>query len=621
MSVLPPRQPGPRCGPTTATEFLRPIPTTDGDTLVDFRPQGVPPEQLSTHAIVMIRDAPRVLPMPAAKSPPKAPFGQERGPQPITLCGPGSSALTFAGETAQSKRAPVDANLPPNAGKTPSAITAAEPMSDPVAPTPMLGACDSDQAKLGESPQTQIEPARNHTEPEPTEQAPARTRREPAPEDGPVPPSTSLPPEHAVEVSGGTIEARPSPGGRGSGGMPAPPAPSIPETTLFREEAVRARFQETAPPALPEIAGTRWAALAMLVTLVTTLVGVAFLGRVEVVSEARGTLRVDGGPRPVAVQSSGVLTSLKIRAGDRVHAGQELASIESKSLRAVVDRAARELDLLREEGKRADKENQARHHETLEALKKKRRLLGRRVVLKRAHARRLRAHARRVRSLSEQKLAVEAEALAAEQAAAAAREELLVLEQQAAEVRIEIADRQHAFASEHINRKLQTRKAENELQEAKTRALLGQVRAPEGGQVESLLVSARQVVQAGQVIAQIVPDQEVTRAVVFAPEKDGAFLRPGLGATLEFPSLPVGEFGRARATVSRVAHDRPLPAEVAAVLGGSSQTEDLIRVELTVTEDAVWNKMAHRLRSGAQLTARLETRKRRIASLLFDFVR
>jgi multidrug resistance efflux pump len=224
--------------------------------------------------------------------------------------------------------------------------------------------------------------------------------------------------------------------------------------------------------------------------------------------------------------------------------------------------------------------------------------------------------------LARQGAASEIEALRAEESASLAEEELLALREQVAEIGVQIADRKHSYGAERVERDFRVREAEVGLAEAKALAVLGSVLAPETGRVESLLVSEGQVVQAGSILARIVPDGTASCAVVFAPAKDASFLRVGLEASLEFPSLPVSEYGKARAKVTRVASDKALPAEVSDVLGADpGASSGLVRLEMNLVNDATWKKMAPRLHSGAHVIARLETRKRRIITLLFDFLR
>jgi multidrug efflux pump subunit AcrA (membrane-fusion protein) len=160
------------------------------------------------------------------------------------------------------------------------------------------------------------------------------------------------------------------------------------------------------------------------------------------------------------------------------------------------------------------------------------------------------------------------------------------------------------------------------LNEAKALRQLAVLSAPISGRVESLLVSAGQVVSTGATVARIVPEGDVTRAVVFVPSREAAFVTEGLSANLEFPSLPVSDFGRAHAHVERVGHDVASAAEVADVLEGAAPGADaVVRVELVIDDDETWRQMSPRLRSGARVTARIMTRERRILSLALDFLK
>ena len=390
----------------------------------------------------------------------------------------------------------------------------------------------------------------------------------------------------------------------------------------FRQQALCARYEEIHADPLPEVTGSRWTALLLLGSLVVLLSAVAYFGHVEVTSKAMGSLRVAAGPTAITVQASGVVANLRVKAGDAVEAEQQIASIEAKELKARVDRTSQQVELLREETRKARSATETLQQKSIQALEHKRNLLWQRAKLKQAQVTARRGHAERVRELARQGAASEFDALTANEAASAADEELLSLRQQVAEIGVQIADRKHAYGTERIEREFQVREAEVGLAEAETMAVLAQVRAPEAGTVESLLVSEGEVVQAGATVARIIPDGKASSAVVFAPATDAAFLRSGLRASLEFPSLPVSEYGKAQATVARVGNDLAVPAEIRSVPGADlSAQEGLVRVELSVVENRAWSMMQPHLHSGAPVVARIETRRRRIITLVFDFLR
>jgi membrane fusion protein len=403
---------------------------------------------------------------------------------------------------------------------------------------------------------------------------------------------------------------------------PAPPAP--PEAPHkagpFRDNALRARVVEAPIEALPAITGGRFALLGFLTTALFTLLLIGYFGRVEVTSVAPGALVVRGGPRPVLTQASGQVTELQVKAGERVSPGQQIARIDATELVAREQRQKEQLSLLRAEHERQTAAKTTLYERGVSALVQKRALLAQRSNLKRVAVGDRSKRAKQVATLANEGAASQNDALVARDSARTSQEELLLLRQQLADIDLELSDRKRVFDSEMDASARQLKEAQASLDEAQSLIALSFVRAPVGGRVESLLVTAGQVVSAGSALARIIPDGTLSTVVVFAPAKDAAFLNAKLQASVEFASLPVSEFGKSKARVTRVSGDVATREEVAAVLGAVTD-EAVIRVELELIPSPTLEKVSDRLRSGERLTARLNTRERRIITLLFDFLR
>jgi multidrug resistance efflux pump len=398
----------------------------------------------------------------------------------------------------------------------------------------------------------------------------------------------------------------------------AKPGAAVP----FREQALRARYEEPAPVVLPAVGRSRWLALGFITSAVAISLGIACFARIEVTSTAVGALRVQSGPRPIAAQVSGVVKQLVVKAGDGVLEGQVIARIESKEISARVEKAAHLVELLRNELSRADEVSSQLERQSLAGLESKRGLLFRRAALKKRQLAERETYAKGMQQAAAEGASSRIDALGAAEAAMAVREDLLLLQQQVADISIQINDRRHSSGVERLNRELDLRQAEVGLAEAEAIAALGELRAPESGTVESILLAEGQVAQSGSVAARLIPAGDASKVVVFAPAEDSAYLRAGLAANLEFPSLPVSDFGKARATVTRVGNDLASSAEIMEALGTElAPASRFVRVELTPANDETWKKMAPRLGSGARVIGRLETRKRRIITMVFDFLR
>lgn len=399
------------------------------------------------------------------------------------------------------------------------------------------------------------------------------------------------------------------------------PADTSPKPGPFRDKALRARVGEApTTDALPTITGGRFALLGFLTTALITLLAIGYFGRVEVTSVAPGALVVHGGPRPVLTQASGQVAELEVKAGEHVTPGQHIARIDATELIAREQRQKEQLSLLAAEHERQKAEKTALYERGISALVQKRALLAQRSSLKSVAVGDRSKRASQVATLAKEGAASQNDALVARDSARSSQEELLLLRQQLADIDLELSDRKRLFNTEMDASARQLKEAQASLDEARSLIALSFVRAPVAGRVESLLVTAGQVVSAGSALARIIPDGTLSTVVVFAPAKDAAFLNTKLQANVEFASLPVSEFGKSKARVTRVSGDVATREEVAAVLGAVTE-EAVIRVELELIPSPNLERVSDRLRSGERLTARLNTRNRRIITLLFDFLR
>jgi multidrug resistance efflux pump len=396
--------------------------------------------------------------------------------------------------------------------------------------------------------------------------------------------------------------------------------PPILPNSPFRENAVRAKLEEPPPLSLPQVSTSRWVVLGFVSSAVVTALLAAFVGQVEVTALAQGAVVVAGGPRPVVNQASGPVAELLSAPGEHVVAGQALARIDSAELEARKQRSETQVSLVAQSLARINEESARLHAATLNALKQKRALLLQRASLKRVSQGVRSTQADKARLLAKEGAISEAEAITAQEQRTSASEDILVISQQVADIDFELNDRERIFAEQKRARERELEEVKAGLEEAKHLIAQSTVRAPLAGRVESLLAARGQVVPSGGVFARIIPDGALTHVVVFAPAKDAGFLEPGLKAQLELASFPVGEFGRLKATVSRVSNDVASGDELTQVLGSTS-SEALVRVELQFEQGENLDRVSQRLRSGERVLARINTRKRRVITLLFDFLR
>jgi multidrug resistance efflux pump len=399
-----------------------------------------------------------------------------------------------------------------------------------------------------------------------------------------------------------------------------PQAFAAPREQIFRENAVRAKSEQPIAQPLPEVTGSGWSVLLVLSTLLILGLGLAYLGRVEQTSIASGVLQVSGGPRPVLAQTSGLLLSLEVRPGDSVQQGQAIARIDATDLNAREQRDVAQLALATTEKERISAAELGRLQADQRAFRQKRALLEERARLKGDAVRDRGERMEQVQHAAYDGVATQGDALAVREAERAAAEDLLLIRQQITETDLQLTEVQKNYQGTVERLRHDIDSASNSLAETRTLLQTTEVRAPVSGRVESLQVAQGQVIGSGTVLARIVPDGTITSAVVFASAKDASFLRAGLEASLEFASLPVSEFGKAAARVTRVSQDVASSDEIMSALGRGLE-EPVIRVELALLPSDQLTRVQDKLRSGERLTARLNMRDRRMITLLFDFLR
>jgi multidrug resistance efflux pump len=371
---------------------------------------------------------------------------------------------------------------------------------------------------------------------------------------------------------------------------------------------------------LPGLSGGHWAVLSLLLSLVVAALATVYWSRVDVTALATGAVVIQGGPRPVIAQVKGTVATLTVRAGQMVVAGQEVLKLDATELEARAQNALEQWRAVQDELQSLDAKSAALYEQAVRALQVKRRLLAARARLKQHGVKDLSSRSARVRKLVAFGVASQDDALSARQAQRSAQEDRLLILQQIAEIDLELRDREENFEEQKEARARRSKEAMASLTEARRLLEMATLRAPVPGRVESLLVATGQVVEEGATLARIVPEGSRTSVVAFASVKDAGFLVPGLNARIEFASLPIGEFGKASARVTRVSHDVATERDVAEVLG-EQHAPATIRIELELDAGLQLDQLSPRLRSGERAMVRVNTRQRRVVTMLFDFLR
>ena len=176
--------------------------------------------------------------------------------------------------------------------------------------------------------------------------------------------------------------------------------------------------------------------------------------------------------------------------------------------------------------------------------------------------------------------------------------------------------------------------AEPRLTKAKIRVSNLMIRSPVAGTVQaSSAINIGQVLNAGQEVMRIVPNDAVLEVETYLPNKDIGFVHEGQTASVKVEAFPFTRYGTIEATVTRVASDAiPLPEALAAEGETQPQQQDLkasagaqrvqnlyfpVTLKLSQTSIITEGKSVP-LAPGMAITAEIKTGQRRLLDYLLS---
>lgn len=356
---------------------------------------------------------------------------------------------------------------------------------------------------------------------------------------------------------------------------------------------------------------------ALLLGLVAAL-AVGFAFEVEVTGRAPGVLRSPGGVQIMAAAIAGTVRQVHARSGDTVEAGQSILVLDAAPLQAERVSAVRDLELARTRLRELEQHREL-HERGLQLLRDRAALQERRSRSEAATLETLSERLATYAALGQRGYVSRASAEDIEEQRRAAERSRLMLEQEGVSTRLEEVTLER-------ERSDQLRSARADLSAAQSRCdaldtLLAQtdLRAPSAGRVEGLEAHAGDEVQPHQALATLVPLAAPSEVVVFADDRDRAFLRVGSSVSLEVDQLPMAEFGVLTGAIRSIGAHFAAPREQQTALGDDAAPRvPCYRVEIALAPTAQNQVLLERLSAGALITARFSLRRRRLITLAFE---
>ncbi len=396
-----------------------------------------------------------------------------------------------------------------------------------------------------------------------------------------------------------------------------------PNANIYRQEALKHYLQADEGMGLLRVSPPwTWILLWVLAAAVGLSVIASIAGHVEVNGRGRGIVRPTTGIRLLVSQTGGVAGRIEAQSGREVKMGMVLVSVNTPSVQSELLSAQRQIDAVSTYYTTTAALQNAAYDEQSLRLKNRIAQLTEQLESQRQS---VGIFERRLES----KLTLEKDSIMSPIEVDAAREELAQAKRQVGSAQQALDQALQERAALESRRQDELWQSKQIIQNAKVKkdALSfmqeqTEIRAPEDGVVEAMMVKPGEVVQPGQAVGKLIPRGSPLQVVSFLAEKDRAFVKVGDEARLELDQLPYAEFGTLRAKVVRISDDLASPFEIQEALGENQKLDaPCLRVELEITDGKILDAAKVKLRSGMLMNVRYTLRKQRLITLVLDPLR
>jgi HlyD family secretion protein len=300
-----------------------------------------------------------------------------------------------------------------------------------------------------------------------------------------------------------------------------------------------------------------------------------YTGKLPSTVSGQGVIVRTGGVLNVVAAGSGVVAKLRVNAGDKITAGQIIATVAQPS---IAEKHRNALQMLAQAQREKERSHASREQEA--------KLATAAIVRKRANAEDEIKHLGDQVALAKEQVSAQEQLLAAgivvKQKAIEARQSLTAIEDRIAGVRAQIQEFDtEEFASRakvqqgDAEKEIAVQDAERNLHEIENQLEIAQnVVSPYGGEVLEVKVLPGATVAAGDPIASVQPDVQDLQALVYLPAAQAKDVHPGMEVKISPSNVKPEEFGFVRGRVVYISDFPDTPAE----LMRNFQNEVLVKV-------------------------------------------
>ncbi|WP_435928697.1 HlyD family secretion protein [Dryocola sp. BD613] len=399
--------------------------------------------------------------------------------------------------------------------------------------------------------------------------------------------------------------------------------------SLFRKEALEANKTKSIGSVALYCPPYRWVivSLAGIMTIATLLL--IFFGSYTKRETMSGALVPVEGVMDIVAVSSGTIVDLPVHQGQIVKKGSALATLSSEiatkygqTRESIAEQLSLQNEVLDQERKNLDKLSA----ETLKGYENQKILLEQQLKkLDGIYASRLQqarfadAQLKKLKLMRDEGYASNRQVEEQEVSRLEAESRAQDVARQQIDLQQQLTRTLQQLREQPINKLNQVNDIDRRLSELKQSMMENESRrsivlnAPQNAMVASVLVKQGQMVNAGQTLASLLPENATLQARIMVTSRAIGFIVPGQRVTLRYQAYPWQKFGQQYGVVSEVSRVSLSPQEIAVITGNSQVHEQHYMVKVNLD-----NQFIHaygqqvKLQPGSALEADFLIDKRRL---------
>ncbi|RWR02348.1 anibiotic ABC transporter [[Pantoea] beijingensis] len=399
--------------------------------------------------------------------------------------------------------------------------------------------------------------------------------------------------------------------------------------SLFRKEALEANKTKSIGSVALYCPPYRWVIISLvgLVTFATLLL--IFFGSYTKRETMSGALVPVDGVMDIVAVSSGTIVDLPIHEGQNVQKGSALVTLSSEiatkygqTRASIAEQLALQNEALAQERKNLDKlsaetlrgyENQKTFLE--QQLKKLDGIYASRIQ----QARLTNAQLKKLKLMRDEGYASNRQVEEQEVSRLEAESRAQDVARQQIDLQQQLTRTLQQLREQPLNKLNQANDIDRRLSELKQSMMENESRrsivftAPQNATVASVLIKRGQMVNAGQTLASLLPENATLQARIMVSSRAIGFIVPGQRVTLRYQAYPWQKFGQQYGVVSEVSRVSLSPQEVSVITGNSQVHEQhyMVKVKLDNQFIHAYGQQV-KLQPGSGLEADFQIDKRRL---------